>query len=127
MREFNQKKRYKKFLYSPITIFFVFILLVSLLKGLWGVYTKESLSRDNLKREQVELNKLIQREENLAQVVEYLKTHEGIEAEIRNKFRMVKEGESISVILEQESTSTPEVISTPTPSFWDKVTNFLGF
>lgn len=129
MFDFQQKKpSYKKFIHSPGALFVLFILTLIVLKALWGVYKKERLSAEYLAREQGEYNKMIARKNELTQSVEYLKTDRGVEAEIRSKFRVVKEGESVAVIVDNDaSTSAPEVSTTTNKSGWQKFTELFGF
>ena len=47
-----------------------------------------------------ESNQLKQREYNLKEKVQALKTERGVEEEVRNKFGFVKEGEEVIVIVE---------------------------
>lgn len=122
MLDFQKKKRFRKILYSPFTLIILFIVFAILCKGVWGVYNKSQLSLENLERERKELEKLSVREKNLASSIDYLKTEQGIEDEIRTKFRVVKEGEKVVVIVDnQVPTTTTSTIATSTPSFWYKV------
>ncbi len=126
MPEFYKKKAYKKYLYSPVTLLLLFIILLVLLKALWGVYKKEELSAEYLLRQQNEYNKLQARQKDLAQAVEYLKTDKGIEAEIRSKFRVVKEGESVAVIVDNDASTTKTILPAPKPGFWKSLLNRFG-
>ncbi len=116
MQEFQQKKKLRKILYSPVTLILIAILFIFLLNSTWNVYGKDRLSRQNLEREKNELKKLILREENLASSLDYLKTDQGIENEIRSKFRVVKDDEKVAVIVDEQ---TP-IVSTTTEKhgFW---------
>lgn len=124
MTEFNKKRPYRKFIYSPITLFLLFIVLIIILKAAWGVYQKERISAEYLAREQNVLEELADRQAALAQSVDYLKTDKGIEAEIRSKFRVVKEGEMVAVIVDNEDVknSTASTTTQIAPSsFWQKM------
>jgi cell division protein FtsB len=83
------------------------------------VYKKAKLSKQNLERERKELEKLAIREKTLASSIDYLKTDQGIEDEIRTKFRAVKDGEKVVVIIDNQSTTTiPENKQASSTSFW---------
>ena len=126
MSEFNKKKHYKKFLYSPITLFVLTLILLVLLKALWGVYQKERMSSEYLAKEQIELEKAGERQKTLEKSVEYLKTDKGVEAEIRSKFRMVKEGEMVAVIIDEDKKSVEKPATTTTPiGFWQSIFNWF--
>ncbi len=126
MPEFNKKKSYRKFLYSPLTLILLLLILGVLLKALWGVYQKEKMSADYLAREQNELQKLTNRQKELAKSVEYMKTEKGIEAEIRSKFRVAKEGEMLAIIVDEDSSPVSKVATSSTPyGFWSKFFNLF--
>ncbi len=114
MLEFQKKKRIRKMLYSPIILILLGIVLFILIKGVWGVYQKNKLSAQNLEREKTELEKLNQRQKNLASSIDYLKTDQGVEDEIRTKFRAIRDGEKVVVIVDNQATVTSET-STTTP------------
>lgn len=128
MLEFRQKKKIRRILYSPFTLIFLLIILLILLKSLFGAYNKAKLSTSNLEKEKNELQRLINREKILSSSIDYLKTDAGIENEIRNKFRAIKEGERVAVIVDDNanSTSTSSLVSTSTSSgFFGKIFNWF--
>ncbi len=112
MVEFNKKKTYRKYIYSPISLILLFIIAIIFIKAFIGVAQKERISSEYLERERSELVRLKNRQESLTKSVEYLKTDKGVEAELRSKFRMVKEGESVAVIVDDET----EKLATTTSS-----------
>ena len=126
MVEFNRKKSYRKFIYSPLALFLLLLVFILLLKAVWGVYAKERRSAAYLDREQGEYNRVMDRKKELAQAVDYLKTDRGVEAEIRSKFRVVKEGESVAVIVGDEA-PPPALATTTPPTLWQKFTGLFGF
>ena len=100
-----------------MTLVALAIILILLLRGVWGVYQKAGLSEANLARERIELERLKERENKLVESLDYLKTDQGIEGEIRTKFRAVKDGERVSVIIDDESATTSQATTTPR-GFW---------
>lgn len=118
MMEFQKKKKIRKFLYSPITLLLLAIIFVIIIRSLWGVYNKEKLSFENLNQEKLELEKLYSREKTLASSLEYLNTDIGIESEIRSKFRAVKDGEKVVVIIDNETSTTKETSTTTKKGFF---------
>ena len=117
MQEFQQKKKIRKILYSPITLTILAIIFMVLVRGVYGVYIKEKISSNNLEQEKNELAKLEEREKSLAASFDYLKTDQGVENEIRTKFRAVKEGEKVSVIVDENVPTTTNT-ATSTHGFW---------
>jgi hypothetical protein len=126
MVEFNKKKTYKRYVYSPLSLILLFLILILLIKALWGLYSKERLSATLLEREQAELSRTLERKKELANAVDYLKTDRGIEAEIRSKFRVVKEGESVAVIIGDEKTNATTTSTSTPSSLWQKFIGLFG-
>ncbi len=118
MLEFRKKKKIRKVLYSPIVLIVLTIIFFIMAKAVWGVYMKEKLSRQNLEKEKSELERLAIREKSLASSIDYLKTEQGIESEIRTKFRAVRENEKVAVIIEEQASSTPAVATSTSRGFW---------
>ncbi len=112
MHDFQKKKKIKKIIYSPIVLLILAIIFVIFFRGLISVYKKAKISEQNLEKEKIELSKLIDRQKNLTSSIDYLKTEQGIEDEIRTKFRAVKEGEQVAVILSDVASIPPKEAST---------------
>ncbi|MEI6057369.1 MAG: septum formation initiator family protein [bacterium] len=124
MLEFQQKRKLRKILYSPISLIALAVVAVVLVRGAWNVYEKESASRNYLDQARTELTKVTATQQDLAASVAALQTQQGVEADIRHKFRVVKPGEQIAVIVDNSaSDSTP--VATSTSGFWAWVTHFF--
>lgn len=121
MYDFQRKRNIRKFMYSPLVLIAMLVLFLILVSGVWGVYSKARISRLNLEREKTELAKLAVRQQKLSTSIEYLKTEQGVEDEIRTKFRAVKDGEKIAVIINTNTTSTSSITSSTTESLLFKV------
>lgn len=99
MNEFKQKRRPLKFYYSNVLIFFLFIILVLVAKGVWNIYIKERLAiADKIERGE-DLASLKSRQVFLENELNRLKTENGVEREIREKFNVKKDGENVAVIV----------------------------
>ncbi len=108
MNEFKQKRRPFKFYYSNVLIFFLFIILVLVAKGVWNIYLKERLAiADKVERGE-DIASLKSREVFLENELNRLKTENGVEREIREKFNVKKDGENVAVIL--YATATEDVL-----------------
>lgn len=124
MREFERKKKIKKALYSRPVIFLLFIVLAFLIHATWNIYKKQQISKIDLQEVKKESDGLALREAHLKDAVAYLNTDEGIEAEIRSKFRAVRPGEQVAVIIHND---VEKVLLPPEKkSFWMKIKSFFG-
>lgn len=127
MRELENKRKVRKIIYSyPAIIVALFILFI-LGRAAINAYYKEKLSSENLERVMVDYNKLNDRQALLLKSVETLETPEGIESEIRKKFRVVKKGESIVIVVDDRGSSTASstASSTEKVGVWSKVKTFF--
>ncbi|MES3005378.1 MAG: hypothetical protein V4664_00315 [Patescibacteria group bacterium] len=125
MREFQERRqmerKIKGRIYSKTTLFVLLCLLILTARGVINVYAKEKESRRGLERVELERSQLASRAENVKENGERLKTPGGMEAEIRSKFNVAKEGEGVIVIVDK-------VVQVPEPEekgmierFWDSI------
>lgn len=75
-----------------------------------------------LARMQEENKELEDRKKILEENLSRIQTDEGLEFEIRKKFNVARAGESVAIIVDEESTPSDSAIS---PSFWQKFKNFF--
>lgn len=113
-------------MYSPVTIGLLFVITFFMFRSAIGVHNKAIVSREAFDRASRELAKITSDEANLANSIDYLSTPAGVETEIRKKFRAVKPGESIAVILEDAS-SSGTATSTAKRGFWGRMWGWIGF
>lgn len=128
--KYGNRFRNKKIINSPFALVGVFILFVILAKATWNIHQKADTSRDRLYRAQADLAKLDKHKEDLSEQVSALSTEAGIEAALRAKFRAVKDGESIAVIVDENETNNiknTEASTTPELSWLQKVLRGIGF
>jgi cell division protein FtsB len=100
MLEFQEKRKIKNLLYSKVTLTVLIILVVLLLNAVWNVYKKQDLAKDNLIKTAVVFEGLQAREKMLSSEIERLKTKNGVEEEIREKYGLVKPGEEVIVVVD---------------------------
>lgn len=124
MLEFQQRRKIKRFIYSRVMLIVLLVILFFVLKGVWGVYEKQQYTKDNLNKVSGDLQRLREREARLSTQINWLKTYNGTEAEIRDKYGLVKPGEEVITIVEPESSSSTDSLS-ENRKFWQKVWNWL--
>lgn len=101
MKEFQEKHQFKRRLYSKTSLFILLIILIFLVKGMLNVQAKEKASREELLRVQRQEQGLEQRYNVLQARSNRLNTAEGIEAEIRSKYDVTKQGEGVIVVVDK--------------------------
>jgi cell division protein FtsB len=122
--EFQEKRKIKKILYSKVVLFILIVLISILLFKVWDVYKKQSLAFYNLSKAAASLEGLQVREKMLLSEIQKLKTEAGAEAEIREKYGLVKPSEEVILIVDGDQGVDPNSVSTPI-SFWQKVLDWL--
>ncbi|MEA2715192.1 MAG: hypothetical protein QOG91_220 [Candidatus Parcubacteria bacterium] len=123
----------KRFLASPFLLAGLLIILIILARASANIRDKAFLSAQRLAQAQTDLGKLEARQKELETQVGYLGSEQGIEAELRTKYRAVKEGESVAVIVDADQTaaalsasSTPVAPASPRTSWWQKIVQSFG-
>lgn len=99
MLEFQKKKRLRRFIYSPISLFLVAFAIMVVGRGTWSVFHKAKESKEKLHASVIELERLQKRAETLSTQLTSLNTDRGIEEELRDKYRVAKEGEQMIILL----------------------------
>ncbi len=123
MIDFQQKRKIRKVFYSRFMLVALLVLVMFMAKQVYDIYKKQGLSREGLTSVLNENTELQNREKMLSSEIDRLKTKDGIEEEIRNKFNVVKPGEHLVVIVNDASTSKNETSKQDT-GWW---VNFLGW
>lgn len=100
MREFQERRRIRRFLHSRYAIAVLLVLCALLARGVWSVYQKYERSKDLAQRTQAELSELEGRQKTLSQLNASLETEQGKEREIRDRFGVVKPGERMVVVVD---------------------------
>jgi cell division protein FtsB len=104
MIEFQDKKKIRKMLYSWPVIILVAAALILLSSATYRMYLKMSDTGENRDTSLDEQTALLARQDALENHIEQLKTERGVEEEIRKKFRVVKDGESVIIVVDDKAT-----------------------
>ncbi len=125
MLDFQQKRKIKSVLYNKVTIGILFVILVAFVHSTWGVYQKKVESEGMLELSEQNTEVLRERQRELDMKIERLNNGEGIEEEIRSRFSVAKEGESMVVIL--EDVDNFEEKEAEKQNLWQKIKEFIVF
>ena len=114
--------KFKTFIFSKTAFVLSLVLLVIVARAAWSVNNKARDTRDNLALVEAELAELHERGEYLEGEISYLQTEEGVEAEIRDKFNVVRDGEEVIVIVnENKETDTPKSVEEEKQTLFQKI------
>ena len=107
MREFEQRRKIKRILYSKLSVGVLCIVALVLIKSAISAYAKYRMSDKAYQETTREYTDLVARKAQLESDIARLGTREGVEADIRTKFGMVKDGEQILILVDRGTTSQP--------------------
>ncbi len=121
----KKKKAGKKFL-SWFIIIILFFLSLFLIKSVYGVFSEERKSNLNKKESVYIYDELKEKELQILSEIEYLKTEKGVETELRDKFRVVKKGEQMAVIINSKD-DDKGFFKKEKETIFEKVKNLFNF
>lgn len=125
--KYRNQSPWKRIISSPVSSIVLLIVIIFLIKGTINIIKKYETSLDRLVQAQATLDNLESRKNDLEEKVAYLSTDRGIESEIRSKFRVALEGESVAVIVDESSAPTTSPIkATKQISWWRKWLKVFG-
>lgn len=103
MREFQEKRKFKKIIHSSWLQIILGIIFAALVFSTVKVYKKSRISVQKSAEIKDELIKLEKRNAELAAEAARLESESGQEGEIRKRFDVAKPGEKILVIIDKNS------------------------
>ena len=122
MRQFLKKK--KSWFYSPWVALFLVVFVVWGLVSVCRAYLKQHEAVALRDESRMELEELEQKQNSLSEKINDLSTDAGMEAEVRERYRVVKPGEQLVIVVDNEDNAQESVQK---PSFWSRLRMFVGF
>ena len=123
MRNFQQKRGLRNIIYSRPVLVFLGILVIFFAWGVVGFMGKMEITRENRKIAENTIAELEDKKEKLSSDISKLKTEDGVEESIRDKFGLVKEGENMIVVVEDKN--LPVVEDVPSKGFFTFLKNWF--
>lgn len=123
MPRFGKKKSYTEYLYARPTLFILGIVVVLLSYAVFQRFTIEREMAQRRAEIEAQKEELLERKAQLEDKVEYLEGERGIEEEIRKHFDVAREGETVVILMGEDTTSSEETKvveeqKTPWYIFW---------
>lgn len=100
MATFQQRRDPMRLMWRRLIAVLLLVLIAIALRGVWGVYKKSQESRELKVEAEATLNDLKSREKELRGDIASLKSDRGVEAELRERYDLAREGESVVVIVD---------------------------
>ena len=111
MREFERKRKMESTLYSPAVIVVLILLIIFIGHSVLSAYQKSEYSTQEADRLQARLESLKNEKERLANSYKFINTKEGIEAELRSKYRVASQGEKVAIIIDTPKPDSGKVLN----------------
>ncbi len=121
--EFQEQRRIRKLFHSRYVLVILIILALLVARAVWGIYVKYERSRAITEKAQTDLVALEDRQKMLALSIESLNTDEGKERELRDRFGVIKEGETLVVLVGDSSDEKP--LKRDEKSWWQKFLDYI--
>lgn len=102
MAAFQDRRFWKRLAYSRLTAIILGLAILGLGRTVWQIGWRSRVVDQERERVAAELAELLERERVLKQEIAALETDRGIEAAIRQKFPVVRDGERVIVVVEEE-------------------------
>ena len=103
MRKFQDRRKFRKFVFSSLSFMVLLIISGFLINATFKVYIKNNNAVGKNSAVKMQIAELEKRKSELEAELKRLQTQSGIEEEIRGKFNMQKPGERVLTIVENES------------------------
>ncbi len=101
----RNRTTFRYILRSPITLVVSFLIVIILGRAVWNVHVSAQRARDKMAKYDAELSRLNIKKAEVEKRLEYLSTSEGVESELRNRYRAITPGEMVAVIVRDDSAS----------------------
>ena len=120
-------------MHNPFVTIIALTLLFFLVRAAWNVHRSAASASVRLSQAKAEQSKLEAEQKDLSVKIDGLSTPSGLESELRTKYRAVKEGESVAVIINSNQATTSSTapsgqstVSQPSANLWDRTLEFFG-
>jgi len=127
MKEFEKKRIIRKRIYSKFTAVVLLIILVFLIKGTVGIFSKTRESQRQLSLVSDKLGKLERKHENIKQKLENTKSLIGQEEQIRSKYLLAKDGENAIFIIDSEEEENIIEEKSILKNYWQRARSWFDF
>lgn len=118
MIDLNKKKKKRSFIYSPLAVIVLLLILGFFISSIWDFYSKATESANRREITDNEYQELQDRKISLETELERLNSQVGQEEELRTRFSRSKEGERLVVIVDEVEDVISATSSDQTAGLW---------
>jgi len=127
MLGFHEKRRLRSWLQSKTFLAFLLVPIGFLAAAAYNAYETEQATSERREELAAQLARLTERAEKLQVDIAELEDPRGIEAALRQRYEVGKEGEQVVVLVEEEAVVSTHATETPpaSPTFFEWLTLFF--
>ena len=102
-RRISKERFLSKVIRNPLTYVVLIFLVVTFSYSVIATYKKSKIAKQKTRQVESELQKLVDQESGLAESLNDMNTPFGVEKSLREKFGIVKDGETAIIITEEKA------------------------
>lgn len=105
----------------------VFLIALFLARGVWQLYGKMTLLREEKNKKERELAALVKERERLESEIAYLQGTSALEREAKLRLNYKKSGEEVVIVAPEEQHHATVTEIAPAKSLFERIKDFLSF
>ena len=125
MIPFQERKKLRKILYSKVSLAVLLVMLFAVGQGLWRIQEKVSVARAERDLAARSFADMESRTEELQASLARLKSDQGIEEEVRQKFTVARPWEEVVVVVDESAKKSKNGEAMEARSFWERIQSFF--
>jgi ABC-type lipoprotein release transport system permease subunit len=115
--------KFQRVIYSIPFLLFLSVMVVIVMLAAWNMYQTNYGTKQRIERLRTEHQELQQREKIISSAAMNVSTERGLEAEIREKFSVAKEGERVIVLIDDDE--VPVSVEEKERKWWRNVLSYI--
>jgi cell division protein FtsB len=124
MKNFQEKKRFRQVMQSKPVLMLLGIMILVFAYSVFGLVGRMQETIKNKEVAEEKIQELQKEKDQLTANINELKTDQGVEENIREKFGLAKDGEGMVVVTDDKNSTVTDTEDEPT-SFFSKIINFF--
>jgi cell division protein FtsB len=125
MFDFHERRRLQGILYSRAFLSLLTLVVLFFVYVAWNAYTTAAIAQGRRMELAGELARLTERREQLEGELASLNDPRGMEAELRKRYEVGREGEELIVLVDEAPTAHPQPVTHEDETWWEAVTGWF--
>lgn len=126
MLPFQERKKLRKVLYSKATLVVLFLLVVVIGRGAWQIHQKAVIAQGERVQAARATEELNLRAQGLEKSLVRLRSPEGAEEEVRQKYTVARPSEEVVIVVDENAKKGKNGEGVSKRSLWDRFTSLFS-